>query len=662
MSIPRILPKDPHWFDQRLLSVHHNQFAYRAELPADSDRWRQRRDFTRSQVLLAAGLRPMPQSIPLAPQIWDQHKHEGCVIAKIRVETLPGLILTGNIFYPEKIKNPAPGILCPHGHWPQGRIHHDTRGSIPMRCLMLARLGFVVLCYDMLGKNDNDQLLHTWPAEIARDAYLSGISPFGLQTWNSLRALDVLCELPEVDPQRIGCTGASGGASQTWTVSLLDERIKVLAPVCMLSSHYQGGCPCEEGPLLRLCGVTSFDILAAIAPRPMLLPSITQDWTNLNLRYEVKALRKVYELFHASDAIKAFQLDAAHNYNQETRERVYPWFTHWLLNQSLRESIPEDPIAVPSPELLLHSPQPAPPSEKSTRQAIAQLKNAYRANALPRPQSEEQLRELRQQQVTLLSDVLNDDLELRDVVTRVTCPQWQLPNGKAAGQLISRREAGDVIPAVRATPKQARDNAAVCLLVAPGGKADFFAEGQHNAVLDTILQQGCSALAIDLLGSGETADLPARSPRNEQDQNFFAFNPSLFSMRVQDVLTALCLLREEDASRPIILIAMGESVRPALCALALSAPVHSALLHLSGVNDDEQAWLAPEAFQPLIHKCGGLKGCLLVMAAQQRLLLFNPVQELRDYAEECYRCSGRARALRCSNDNFLTLVKQALSS
>lgn len=661
MSIPRILPNDPHWLDQRLLTVHHNNFAYRADVPPDVERWKRRRDFTRNQVALAAGLRPMPQAMPLNPRIWGHTSHEGSVIAKISVETLPGLVLTGNIFYPEKIKNPAPGILCPHGHWPQGRIHHDQRGSVPMRCLMLARLGFVVLCYDMIGKNDNDQLLHAWPLDIANDAYLAGVSPFGLQTWNSLRALDVLCDLPEVDPRRIGCTGTSGGASQTWTVALLDERIKVIAPVCMLSSHFQGGCQCEEGPLLRLCGVTSFDILAAIAPRPLLLPSVTSDWTNLNLRYEVQELRKVYDLFHAGDAIKAFQLDAPHNYNQETREHVYPWFTHWLLNQSLRDAIPEDDVAVPPANILLHSPIPAAPTEESTRQAISQLKTAYCANALPRPQEKRQLADLRDQQVALLSDVINDDLDLHDVVVRVTCPQWRLPHAKAAGQLISRREQGDVIPAIRITPDECRDNTPVCLLIAPDGKQEFFDDGQHSAVLNTVTKHGCPALTIDLMGSGDSADMPARSPRNEQDPSFFAFNPSLFSMRVQDILTTLTLLREE-GTRPIVVIAMGEAARPTLCALALTTPVQAAALHLSGVGDDSAAWLAPEAFQPMIHKCGGLKGTMLALAPQQPLFLFNPAPDLRDYAENCYRVAGNPQALRTSKDNFLSLVLQTVGA
>ncbi|HQL08432.1 MAG TPA: hypothetical protein PLE35_02445, partial [Lentisphaeria bacterium] len=99
-----------------------------------------------------------------------------------------------------------------------------------------------------------------------------------------------------------------------------------------------------------------------------------------------------------------------------------------------------------------------------------------------------------------------------------------------------------------------------------------------------------------------------------------------------------------------------------LCALALTTPVQAAALHLSGVGDDSAAWLAPEAFQPMIHKCGGLKGTMLALAPQQPLFLFNPAPDLRDYAENCYRVAGNPQALRTSKDNFLSLVLQTVGA
>jgi len=174
---------------------------------------------------------------------------------------------------------------------------------------MLARLGFVVLSYDMVGYNDSCQVEHRWPPQVLRRPLLYGIGPFGLQLWNSIRAVDFVSSLPDVDPERIGCTGASGGATQTYYLALVDDRIRVAVPVCMMSAHYQGGCACEEAPLLHLGDLTTVDVVAALAPRPVLLPSVTQDWTNQNPEYEFPAVRAIYVLYGAEDRVANVHFD-----------------------------------------------------------------------------------------------------------------------------------------------------------------------------------------------------------------------------------------------------------------------------------------------------------------------------------------------------------------
>ena len=192
----------------------------------------------------------------------------------------------------------------------------------------------------------------------------------------------------------------------------------------MLSSHYQGGCQCEEGPLLRLNGVTSFDIVSALAPRPVLLPSVTRDWTNLLPRYEFPALQKVYRLFDAENRLSNFHCDAAHNYNRYTRERVYPWFTHWLLNQALRERIPEDEVAPPPAELLLHSSAPQEASLPVCRQSLQKLQAHYCSTALHYKGSELSFTDWQKARRLQMSKIINNDLELANVAVRVTLPQW----------------------------------------------------------------------------------------------------------------------------------------------------------------------------------------------------------------------------------------------
>ena len=652
--VSHILPQSPCWMDRRLSNVYYNEFAYSAEPPKDLAEWRDRRDFTRAQVSMAAGLAPMPEKTPLKPEVWGHTRHEGTVIAKVRFESMPGLQVTGNLYMPERVRDQAPGILCPHGHWSVGRINDTDLGSIPKRCMMLARLGFIVLSYDMVGYNDNNKILHSWPTEIAREAGLYGVSTFGLQTWNSLRALDFLCGLPDVDERRIGCTGASGGASQTWTISLLDERIKVIAPVCMLSSHFQGGCACEEGPLLRLNGVTSFDVLCACAPRPLLLPAVTQDWTNLNPIYEIPALRKVYELFNAGDALRSFQLDAPHNYNKDTRERVYPWFTHWLLNQSLRETIAEDALEMPPLDVFLHSDKQEKPTEATTKERITLISGHVCKSALPDIKGVAKPDQFRQQRVALVGDIVNYDQHLKDVAVRVTYATSEITGARVQSCIISRRDVGDIIPAYRIDNAKPDAEKPCCLLLGDGGKADFF-NGKLNNILELLVANGCNCLIPDLMGSGESTAMIDKSPRDENDALFFAFNPSIFSMRVQDILTCLQLIREAGHSK-IALIACGASVKPALAALAIGERLASAVLDFTSQGDADSDWLPLLDYQPMIRKIGGMTG-LSALANTDHLGIHKPEDKLAEYVGAFSETLKTPLKLTVGRDTFLRLVE-----
>ena len=218
-------------------------------------------------------------------------------------------------------------VACPHGHWKQGRINHEELGSIPARCIMLAKFGAVVFAYDMVGYNDSGkQFDHRATALWNEPANaLWGFGILGLQTWNSVRVIDFLQSLPDVDPKRIGVTGASGGGTQTFILSAIDDRVSVAAPVNMISSTMQGGCICENAPLLRI-GTNNMDIGALFAPKPLLMVSATGDWTTKTPQVEFPMIRGVYELFGAADRVANVHVDAPHNYNKASREAMYKFF------------------------------------------------------------------------------------------------------------------------------------------------------------------------------------------------------------------------------------------------------------------------------------------------------------------------------------------------
>ncbi len=155
------------------------------------------------------------------------------------------------------------------------------------------------------------------------------INLMGLQLWNSIRSCDWLSSLPDVDPHRIGCTGASGG-TQTFMLMTIDDRIKAAAPVNMISAIMQDGCECENAPLLRLT-VNNVEIASMMAPRPLLMVSATGDLTKHTLELEYPAVRAVCKLYNADDKLKAVRINTPHNYNLDSRNAVYPFFAKHLL-------------------------------------------------------------------------------------------------------------------------------------------------------------------------------------------------------------------------------------------------------------------------------------------------------------------------------------------
>jgi hypothetical protein len=295
--------------------------------PAFSSRaeWESRAAYVREHVLASAGLLPLPEKTPLNPVVFGDVTHPDYTVSKVYFESLPGFLVTGNLYRPAGA-GPFPAVLSPHGHWTYGRLENSPLVSGPGRAISLARQGFVVFSYDMIGYNDSRQLTHTFggPRE-----HLWGLSLAGLQLWNSMRGLDFLESLPYVKRDALGITGESGGGTQTFLLAAADRRVAAAVPVNMISLHMQGGCLCENLPGLRL-DTNNAEIAAAIAPTPLLMISATGDWTSETLELEFPAVRALYALTGAAGRVDAVRFTAEHNYNKDSREAMYGWMAKWL--------------------------------------------------------------------------------------------------------------------------------------------------------------------------------------------------------------------------------------------------------------------------------------------------------------------------------------------
>src|SRR5437773_3164465 len=312
--------------------------------------WESRAKEIREQILVSCGLWPLPEKTPLNARIFGKVERGGYRVEKVYFQTYPGFYLAGNLYRPlGKGSGPFPAILNPHGHWANGRMADTKEGSIAARCINFAKQGMIAFSYDMVGYNDtqfpdwptSDELYRRHRRFATNEANLLwNISLMGLQTWNSIRALDFLESLPDTDKSRLACTGESGGGTQTFMLGAVDDRLAAQAPVVMVSHSMQGGCSCENAPGLRV-EYSNMEIAAVPAPRPQLLVAATGDWTKMTLTVEGPAIAGVYKLFQADDRLRYARFDFNHNYNQTSREAVYAWFDRWLLNQPPAESVKE---------------------------------------------------------------------------------------------------------------------------------------------------------------------------------------------------------------------------------------------------------------------------------------------------------------------------------
>ena len=292
------------------------------------DLWETRKAELRKCFFEKLNLSPMPKKTPFNPVMTLPRKYDGYSVQNIAIESIPGVWLCGSLYKPAKGKGPFPLVLCPYGHFsnPDTNLYGRYRPDMQYRCATLARMGAVVFNYDLFAWGESRL---QFPVELHR----TGLAQT-MQTLNSIRALDFLTTLPFVDARRIGITGASGGGSQSFLASALDDRITVSVPVVMVSSYYYGGCPCESGMPLQTCGdpyTYNAEIAAMASPRPMLVVSDGADWTKNVPEIEFPYLQKVYDLYGKKDFVENVHLaNEGHDYGLSKRLAMYDFMARHL--------------------------------------------------------------------------------------------------------------------------------------------------------------------------------------------------------------------------------------------------------------------------------------------------------------------------------------------
>ncbi len=285
--------------------------------------WEKRAKLIKEHILKGTGLTKFPKKCPLNPIIGAKRVFDGYQVQNVAFESLPGVYVTGSLYTPTNAKGKLPGIISPHGHWNKKGDVGRYRPDAQKRFAAMARMGAMVFGYDMVGYGQMEELgwKHDHP-EVLK-----------LQLWNSIRCLDFILEMG-ADPDKIACTGASGGGTQTFLLTAIDNRVKVSVPVVMVSAYFFGGCVCESGmPIHKDVGyqTNNVEIAACAAPRPMLLVSDGGDWTKNNPEVELPHLKYIYNLFGKSDLVQNVHLpNDMHGYDINKRAAVYPFLAKYL--------------------------------------------------------------------------------------------------------------------------------------------------------------------------------------------------------------------------------------------------------------------------------------------------------------------------------------------
>ena len=479
--------------------------------------WWQRREELRAAFMDALG--PLPDRTPLNAETVGTLEGPGYVIEKIVFESRPRFYVTANLYRPTEVRVPVPGILVPCGHSENGKAYTAYQAA----CIGLALRGYAALIYDPLSQGERKQF---WDPLEGRSAIggscaehshadnlccLTGANLAQYMIWDSIRALDYLISRDEVDAARIGCTGCSGGGTNTTYVAALDERIQAAAPVCYVTTlearqDTRMIADGEQNLFGQLsAGLDHHDLSMMVAPRHLLICATEEDFFPLaGARETAAATADLYAMLGIPDRVGLSVSPGCHGFSSVVRDAVITWFDGIF---GLEKRDTPDPEALVRPDEDLHC-TPSGQVATSLRGETAFTLNARRAVEIAPPEP-------------LISDTGSAQAyqrRIRAAVRRLLALGDAEPPGTVAYQVIEEENHGEYRRLhLSITVASGLELPAYALLpaVGSGDALPVLHAGDEGAAAAThpmaelprrCVATGATVLALDLRGMAETAD------------------------------------------------------------------------------------------------------------------------------------------------------------
>ena len=487
----------------------------------------------------------LPERTPLNPKVTGVIKRDGYRAEKVIFQSQPDFFVTGALFVPEsaKYKPPYPAVLVPCGHIDISKAHpaYQTMGAL------LALNGMVSFVYDPVAQGERMELIDGTPQtcsvtmhnKIGLGSILLGQNTARFEIWDGMRAIDYLQSRPEVDGKRIGCTGNSGGGTQTSYLMSLDSRIKVASPSCYITNIYErimdlGPQDAEQNIFGQLTfGMDHADYLMMRAPMPILICAATKDFFDIQGTWSsFRYAKRLYSRMGCAERIDLLENYAGHNYNKLQREGVVRWMTRWLLDR-------DEPIVEPEIKILTKE------EMNCTEQGLSMLLKGSKSAFDMNRKFEEKLAGRRRQlwKNTQHSEMVKRVRNLTGIRRKCGLPKPKIEkvgtierDGYNIEKLIIKPEYGIYLPALLFVPEKA--GSAVLYLNEQGKSADADANGP----IEELVKSGKIVMAVDVRGIGETYQTNAAYSKdyfgNEGNEIFVAYllGRSFVAMRTEDIL------------------------------------------------------------------------------------------------------------------------------